>query len=79
MFFQNAKKVNKKNVLFNFHEINLTPTNPNLTYSIHLEFSPLNYNLSYLLIYKFNEQPHFHSMDNWTLFCSSGRIFIKKN
>ncbi len=39
---------NEKNLLFNYHMINLSQNNLNLTYSIHFEMKLLNLNLSYL-------------------------------
>jgi hypothetical protein len=71
MFLRNVTLVNTKNSLFNFHAINLTRNNLNLTFSIHFELSSLNLNLSYLLIYKFNDKPQLNSHHGWTLFCSS--------
>jgi len=74
IFLQNVTSKNEKNLLFNYHLINLTQTNPNLTYSIHLEIHPFNLNLSYLLIYKFNDKPQLNSLNNWTLLCPSGEF-----
>jgi len=75
MFLQN---VTTKNVLFNFHLINISEfqqSNSNLTFSIHFEMHPLDKNLSYLLIYKFDSKPQLTSSinntDGWSLFCSS--------
>jgi len=48
--------------------VNLTENNENLTFSIHFEMHPLNLNLSYLFIYKFDEKPQLNSMNNWTIF-----------
>ncbi len=73
MFLQNVLSMNKKNFLFNLHLINLTQNNPNLTFSVHLEMQPMNLNLSYLLIYKFNDRPQLNSMDGWKVFCSAGK------
>ena len=69
MFLQNVTSNNEQNFLFNYHLINLTKTNPNLTYSSHFELHPLNINLSYLLIYKFDDKPQLNSMNGWKFLC----------
>jgi hypothetical protein len=78
MFFQNVTSINNTNLLlFHFHALNLTQTNPNLTFSIHLEIHPLDTNLSYLLIYKFDDKPQLNSFDGSKLFCpSSSFVFL---
>jgi hypothetical protein len=67
MFRQN---VMKKNVLFNYHSIDLQ-----MNYSIHIEIHSLINNISYLFIYKFDSAPQLTSsmknIDGWDLFCSS--------
>jgi hypothetical protein len=64
--------VTGKNVLFNYHQVNLTQLNLNLTYSIHFELRPSHSNLSYLLIYRFDHQPKLYAFDGSSkLFCSS--------
>lgn len=76
MFLQNVTFNTDKNSLFHYHRVNLTQNiNSNLTFSIHFEMHPLNRNLSYLFIYKFDDQPQLNSMDNWTLFCPKGEGF----
>ncbi len=72
MFLQNVTSMNRMDLLFNYHLINLTQSYLNLTYSIHLELHPLNINRSYFLMAKFDDRPKLHSMDNWTIFCPSG-------
>ena len=72
MFSQNVIELNDLKIFFSYHLINLTRTNPDLTYSFHLEFSPMKLSLSYFLIYQFNDRPEVNSINNWTLFCSSG-------
>ena len=62
MFQQNVTAMNNSNAFFQFHVINLT-------YSIHLEFQPMNFNLSYLVLSQFDDQPQLNSIENWTLFC----------
>ncbi len=58
--------------LFNLHFVNISGM---LSISVHFEFHPLNMNLSYLLIYKFDRSPilnsSFQQIDGWTLFCPS--------
>src|SRR5205085_2884817 len=60
------------NLLFNLHYINITST---LTISVHFEIHPLNSNIGYLFIYKFDSTPQLNSsinqIDGWTLFCPS--------
>ena len=73
MFIQNVTEINDGRIFFNYHLVNLTQTNPNLTYSLHLEFSPFNSTLSYFLIYRFNHPPQYDPKENYTLFCSSGK------
>ncbi len=75
MFLQNVTSINKTNLLFNLHQINLT-NSPNLTFSVHFEMSPLDFNLSYLLIYKFDDKPEWNYMDGRTVFCPEGQILI---
>ena len=75
VFDQNVSLIkNSKRFLWNYHLVNLTTENENLTYSIHFELHPLNFNLSYLLIYQFDNQ--IDSMNNWTVFCSDGKIYF---
>lgn len=62
--------------LFHLHYVNITST---FAISVHLEIHPLNRNLSYLLIYKFDQIPQLNSsvnqIDGWILFCLSSRVF----
>jgi hypothetical protein len=68
------------NKIFHFHAVNITTTLP---ISIHIEIHPLNMDLSYLLIYKFDQMPQLNNsikqLDGWTTFCpsnlSSGGIY----
>jgi hypothetical protein len=76
MIYQNVTLINEKNFLFYFFQINLTKTNPNLTYSIHLEIHPFKLNISYLIIYQFDQIPLFNSRDNWRLFCPSSKFYL---
>ena len=72
IFLQNITNITDSDVLFNYHFVRLVQTNPELTYAMHLELLPINFNLSYLLIYRFDQQPKSDSLENWTLFCSKG-------
>jgi hypothetical protein len=76
MFLQNVTFDNEKHSLFNYHFINFSRTNPNLTFSVHFEMQPLNSNLSYLLIYKFDDKPQLNSMDNWTILHPSSEFSL---
>ncbi|CAF1645338.1 unnamed protein product, partial [Adineta ricciae] len=61
--------------LFNYQYINITSSLP---ISIHLDIHPLNINLSYLFIYKFDENPQLNNsiyqIDGWTIFCSNKHL-----
>ncbi|CAM4981739.1 unnamed protein product, partial [Rotaria socialis] len=63
---------NPHNQLFDLYFINITS---NLSISIHFEIHPLNTNLSYLFIYKFDNPPLLNSsidqIDGWIVFCPS--------
>lgn len=65
------------NQLFNLHFVNITTSLP---VSVHIEIEPLNINLNYLFIYRFDRSPVLNSLinetDGWTLFCSSSKIFF---
>jgi hypothetical protein len=56
--------------LFNLHFVNITFDR---SISVHFEMHPLNTNLVYLLIYKFDTSSQLNSsinqIDGWTLFC----------
>ncbi|CAF1309622.1 unnamed protein product [Rotaria magnacalcarata] len=68
---------NPHNQLFDLYFINITS---NLSISIHFEIHPLNNNLSYLFIYKFDNPPLLNSsinqIDGWTVFCPSSETFF---
>jgi hypothetical protein len=74
MILQNVTSMNSThyNQLFHLHYINITTI---LTISVHIEIRPLDANLSYLFIYKFDNLPQLNSsiyqIDGWTLFCPS--------
>jgi hypothetical protein len=77
MFRQNVTSfTNQKKQLFHFHHIILTQNNPNLTFSLHFELHPLNTNLSYLLIYRFDHPPALDALDDWTSVCPQGEFPI---
>jgi hypothetical protein len=81
MTLQNVTSMNSTphHLLFNLHYINIVQSN-NLTVSIHIEMEPLNINLGYLLIYKFDSSPQLNSsinqIDGWSLFCPSSELFL---
>lgn len=63
--------------LFYLHFVNITTSLP---VSVHLEIHPLNVNLSYLLIYRFDRSPILNSTtdqtDGWMPLCHSSKLFI---
>jgi hypothetical protein len=56
------------NQSFELHYINITSIH---SISIHIEIHPLDRNISYLFIYKFDQIPRLNQNDDWILFCSS--------
>jgi hypothetical protein len=74
---QNVTSLNSTphNLLFNLHFVNIT--NP-LAISVHFEIQPLNTNIGYLFIYKFDSSPILNSsvnqIDGWTLLCPSSEF-----
>ena len=56
--------------LFNLHFVNITSQLP---ISLHLEIRPLNPNIAYLFVYRFDSAPQLnsttHLIDGWTSFC----------
>ena len=56
--------------LFNLHFVNITSQLP---ISLHLEMRPLNPNIAYLFVYRFDSAPQLNSttnlIDGWTAFC----------
>ena len=68
MFLQNITSMD----YFNLHQINLTQ-HSNLTFSVHLEISPLDLNVSYLVIHKFDTKPQWNDHHGWTLFSRSSK------
>ena len=79
MILQNVISINFTlyNQLFNLNYVNITSILP---ISVHFEIHPLNPNIGYLFIYKFDSSPQLNSsinqIDGWTLFCPSSKIFI---
>jgi hypothetical protein len=71
MILQNVTSTNTTphNQLFQLYYVNLTS---DLSISVHLEIEPLNSNIDYLLIYKFDQIPQLNSsinqIDGWTVF-----------
>jgi hypothetical protein len=74
MILQNVTSSNliPHQFLFYLHHVDITSAN-NLPISVHFEMHPLNTNLVYLLIYKFDTSSQLNSsinqIDGWTLFC----------
>jgi hypothetical protein len=77
MNLENVTSINSTihNLIFYLNYINITSS---LLISIHIEMKPLNINLAYLFIYKFDQTPQLNSsinqIDGWTLFCPSGKF-----
>ena len=65
------------NQLFNLHFVNITTALP---VSVHIEIQPLNINLSYLFIYRFDRSPiltsSINQTDDWTSFCPSRKLVV---
>ena len=78
MHLQNVTSISphpsSSSLLFNLHHIDLTKL---VNVSIHFELQPIQKNLSFLLIYRFDRSPIFNRsmrlIDGWTLFCSSSK------
>ena len=67
MILQNVTNRTEHQQLFNLHYVNLTSS---LSISVHLEFLSVNEkNVSYLLIYKFDQIPQLNQIDGWTILC----------
>lgn len=64
MIYQNVTSI-LHNQSFNFHYLNIKSILP---ISIHFEIDPQDKNLSYLLIYKFDQIPK-EEFDGWTFLC----------
>jgi hypothetical protein len=77
MIIQNVTSTNSTphNQLFSLHYMNITSVLP---ISVHIEIHPLDLNLSYLFIYKFDQIPQLNSsisqIDGWTLFCPLSKL-----
>jgi hypothetical protein len=74
MNLQNVTSINSTihNLIFYLSYINITNSLP---ISVHIEMYPLDINLAYLFIYKFDQSPQLNNsiniLDGWTLFCPS--------
>ena len=77
MVVQNVTSASTYKTFFHFHRVDLSHLNRELTYSINVEFSPQRNNLSYVLVYQFDQLPlSIHSLEqvkHWTHFCSATR------
>ncbi len=71
--------LNGTNRSFNLHSVNILRNNK-LDVSLHIEIRPINKNLAYWFIYKFNSMPQVNSLinliDGWTLFCPRSMYFL---
>ncbi|CAF4649449.1 unnamed protein product [Rotaria socialis] len=90
MILHNVTKMYAPTQQFHFQTFNITQSNENLTVSLHFEMRPRNPSLNYLLILKFDGQPHLNgtieNIDDWSLLCSSNmsedgihKYFINNN
>jgi hypothetical protein len=70
---QNAMLINGKKRVFNFHSVPLTHSARNLSYSIHFQLRPLSANLSYLLIYQFDQSPPLVDFHRFKYLCPTGQ------
>ena len=78
MHLQNVTSISEhpssSSLLFNLHYVDLTKL---VNVSIHFELQPIQKNLSYLLIYRFDRSPVFNRsmrlIDGWTLLCSASK------
>jgi len=79
MTLQNVTSLNSTlhHQLFYLYYINITSP---LAVSVHFEIHPLNINLGYLFIFKFDSSPILNSsvnqIDGWTLFCPSSELYL---
>src|SRR5690349_8821951 len=71
MIIQNVTSI-PHNQSFNIHYVDITTILP---ISVHFQIRPLDPNLAYLFIYKFDQVPQLNSsinqIDGWKLFCPS--------
>jgi hypothetical protein len=69
MILQNVTS-SSSNQLFNYHHVNITNILP---ISVHFQIQPLDTNISYLFIYKFDQLPQLNTstnqIDGWKPFC----------
>ena len=59
------------NQSFHYHYMNITNS---FSISAHIAFRPLNTNLTYLFIYKFDDVPQWNQSDGWTIFTPSNLL-----
>lgn len=68
---------------FNLHYISITRPNDNISVSIHFEMRPLNVDVGYMLIYKFDDIPQLNKSinrtDGWSLLCPASKCGIYIN
>jgi hypothetical protein len=84
MSLQNVTSMNfiVHHQLFNLHFVQISQTkwNHNRTLAFIIEMYPLDINLGYLLIYRFDNTPQLNSSinqtDGWSLFCPSSKFYF---
>ena len=73
---QNVSSLATHNQTFNFHFVNLSRNNNDLTVSVRFQMRPLNQTRAYWLIYRFDGIPIINAstrlIDGWSLFCPFG-------
>ena len=72
IILQNVTTMSNFNRTFNLHYVNLTRTN-NLSISLHIEMYPIDIQLAYMFIYKFDDIPQLNRFDGRSLLCPSGK------
>ncbi|CAF1262786.1 unnamed protein product, partial [Adineta ricciae] len=70
IILQNVTAMSNFNRTFNLHYVNLTRMN-NLSISLHIEMYPIDIQLAYMFIYKFDDIPQLNRFDGRSLFCPS--------
>ncbi|CAF1275359.1 unnamed protein product, partial [Adineta ricciae] len=70
IILQNVTAMSNFNRTFNLHYMNLTRMN-NLSISLHIEMYPIDIQLAYMFIYKFDDTPQLNRFDGRSLFCPS--------
>jgi hypothetical protein len=85
MHLQNVTRTNRTShkLIFNLHYIDLqrSKMHVNQTCAVHIEFGWINTNMSYVLVYRFEQVPQLNTstmnIDGWTSICSSCKFNIE--